>query len=155
MISEHTVIVQKDFVMETDTHALLDRILPRNWPSRRRRCRKLSPIRKRRGGMWNLRPFVTLSPRKRANAVVRLRNKIRMQNPLLGRRFCGGIDLVDPDRPWQYQQDAQVYFCGTDKRVYWNAYISTARKNFWEKVSEAATDRAVILPFLAALRGRA
>lgn len=65
-----------------------------------------------------------------------------MQNPLLGRRFRGGIDLIDPGRPWQYQQDTQVYFCGTDKRVYWNAYIFTARKKFWEEVSGIAYKRA-------------
>ena len=129
-------------MMKTDTRDLPDKILPRPWPSRLRRRRKLSPLRKRRGGMWNLRPFVTLSPRKRANAVVRLRNKIRMRRPVFGGRFFGGIDLVDPERPWQYRQDAHVYFCGTDKRVYWNAYISTAKKDFWEQVSEIASDRA-------------
>lgn len=128
--------------METDTRVLLDKILPQNWPSKHRRRRKLSPLRKKRGGMWNLRPFVTLSLRKRANAVVRLKNKIRMRKSVFGGRFFGGADLIDPDRPWQYQQDTQVYFCGTDKRVYWNAYIFTARKDFWAKVSEAAFDRA-------------
>ncbi len=92
--------------------------------------------------MWSLRPFVTLSPRKRANAVVRLRNNIRMQKPVSGGRFFGTPDLIDPERPRQYLQDAHVYFCGTDKRVYWNAHIFTAGKDFWGKVSEAASDRA-------------
>lgn len=85
---------------------------------------------------------MTLSPRKRANAVVKLRNKIRIRKPLLGGRFFGGLDLIDMERPWQYKQDAQVYFCGTDKRVFWNAYIFTANKEFWEKTSELAREKA-------------
>ncbi|MDL2307308.1 hypothetical protein LJC48_04695 [Desulfovibrio sp. OttesenSCG-928-C06] len=128
--------------METDLRALSDKIFPQDWPScYRHRC-KLSPIRKRRGGMWNLHPFETLSPRKRANAVIKLRNKIRMQSPACSHRFWGGRELLDQDRPWHYQQDTRVLFCGTDKRVYWNAYIQTAKRVFWDKVSDLARERA-------------
>lgn len=128
--------------MENDERDFMDAMFPQHEPSRYRRRRKLSPLRKKRGRLWNLRPFVTLSPRKRANAVVRLRNRIRMQNPLLGRRFWGGAEFIEPGRPWQYNQETQVYFCGTGRRVYWNAYIYTARKKFWEKVSELAREKA-------------
>ena len=128
--------------METNIRAILDRMFPRTWPSRYRRRRKLSPLKKKRGGMWNPKPFLTRSNKKRATAVIQLKNKIRMQNPLLGRRFFGGDELIDSERPWQYQQDSHVYFCGTDKRVYWNAYICTAKMKFWEIVSDIALKRA-------------
>lgn len=119
----------------------LEEILNPRRPFRRRRRRRLSPHRRKMGGMWNLKPFVTRSNRERVSAVIKLRNKLRMRKHIFGGRFIGDSDIVNPDRPVLYQQEAFVYFPGTDKRVLWNAYIITARKAFWDKVGSMAFDR--------------
>ena len=119
----------------------LEEILNPRRPLRCRRRRRLSPHRRKMGGMWNLKPFVTRSNKERAGAVIKLRNKLRMHKHLFGGRFIGDPDIVNPDRPVLYQQEALVYFPGTDKRVLWNAYIITARKAFWDEVGSMAFDR--------------
>lgn len=65
-----------------------------------------------------------------------------MQRHIFGGRFIGDSDIVNPDRPVLYQQEAFAYFPGTDKRVLWNAHITTARKAFWDEVGSMASDRA-------------
>jgi hypothetical protein len=118
----------------------LEEILNPRRPLRRRK-RGWNPRRKRMGVIRKLRPFVTRSNRERASAVIKLRNKIRMQRHIFGGRFIGDSDIVNPDRPILYQQEAFVYFPGTDKRVLWNAYIITARKAFWNAIDSLASDR--------------
>lgn len=107
----------------------------------RQRTFKFSSRRKRMGVLKKIRPFMTRSPRVRANEVVRLRNLLRMTSSLFGGRFTGNPSIVDPERPLLYQQDAEVYFLGTDKRVLWSAYIRTAREEFWNETGERAKAR--------------
>lgn len=111
----------------------------------RRRKRGWNPRRKRMGVIRKLRPFVTRSNRKRASAVVKLRNKIRLQRHIFGGRFIGDSDIVNPNRPVLYQQECFAYFPGTDKRVLWNAHIITARKAFWDEVEDIASKRTAAL----------
>ena len=118
----------------------LEEILHPRRPLRRRK-RGWNPRRKKMGVIRKLRPFVTLSNRKRASAVIKLRNKIRMRRHIFGGRFIGDSDIVNPDRPVLYQQEGFAYFPGTDKRVLWNAHIITARKAFWDEVGSIAFDR--------------
>lgn len=94
------------------------------------------------GVIRKLRPFVTRSNRERASAVIRLKNRLRLQRHIYGGRFVGSLDILDPERPVLYKQDAHVFFLGTDKRVFWNAYIVTARKAFWDEVGSMASGRA-------------
>lgn len=122
----------------------LDEILNPSRPLRRRK-RGWNPRRKRMGVIKKLRPFVTRSNRERASAVIKLRNKIRMQRHIFGGRFIGDSDIVNPDRPVLYQQEAFAYFPGTDKRVLWNAHIITVRKAFWDEVGDMASKRAAAL----------
>ena len=119
----------------------LDELLNPRRPIRRRRKRKLSPHRKKMGGLWNLKPFVTRSNRERASAVIRLKNRLRLERHIYGGRFVGSSDILAPERPVLYKQDAHVFFLGTDKRVFWNAYIVTARKAFWDEVGSMASGR--------------
>ncbi|SBW10971.1 conserved hypothetical protein [uncultured delta proteobacterium] len=124
----------------------LEEILNPRRPFRRRR-RGWNPRRKRMGVIRKLRPFVTRSNRKRASEVIKLRNKLRLRRHIYGGRFIGTSDLVDPERPILYKQEAQVFFPGTDKRVLWNVQIATARKAFWDEVGDMALKRtAAMLP---------
>ncbi|CAK7049923.1 MAG: hypothetical protein DELT_00997 [Desulfovibrio sp.] len=118
----------------------LEEILNPRRPLRRRK-KGWNLRRKRMGVIRKLRPFVTSSNRKRASAVIKLKNKLRFQRHIFGGRFIGDSDIVKPDRPVLYQQEALAYFPGTDKRVLWNAHIVTARKAFWGEVGSMALDR--------------
>ena len=119
----------------------LDDLLNPRRPFHRRK-RGWNPRRKRMGVIRKLRPFVTRSNRERASAVIRLKNRLRLERHIYGGRFVGSSDILDPERPALYKQDAHVFFLGTDKRVLWNAYIVTARKAFWGEIGSMASDRA-------------
>ncbi len=108
----------------------------------RRRIRGWNPRRKRMGVIRKLRPFVTRSNRERATAVIKLRNRLRLERHIYGGRFVGSSDILNPERPVLYKQEAHVFFPGTDKRVFWNALIVTARKAFWDVVGSTASKRA-------------
>ena len=97
------------------------------------------------GVIRKLRPFVSRPNRERASAVIRLRNRLRLERHIYGGRFVGSSDILDPERPILYKQDAHVFFPGADKRVFWNAYIITARKAFWDAVGSMASERAAAM----------
>jgi hypothetical protein len=44
--------------------------------------------------------------------------------------------------PALYSQWFDFLFLGSDKFTVWNAYICTARLNFWEKITDIARERA-------------
>ena len=106
-----------------------------------RRKRGWNPHRKRMGVIRKLRPFVTRSNRKRAGMVIRLKNRLQLERHIYGGRFVGSADIMDPARPDLYKQDAHVFFLGTDRRVFWNAYIVTARNAFWDAVGSLTSRR--------------
>ena len=118
----------------------LEEILYTRRPLRRRK-KGWNLRRKRMGVIRKLRSFVTRSNRKRASAVIKLKNKLRFQRHIFGGRFIGDSDIINPDRPVLYRQEASAFFPGTDKRVLWNAHIITACKAFWDEVGSLAFDR--------------
>ena len=59
-----------------------------------------------------------------------------------GGRFTSHLVLNEPGRPDLYNQWFDFYFPGTDRFTLWNAYIATARRAFWEAVSNKAFSRA-------------
>lgn len=87
-------------------------------------------------------PFVALSRRKRANAVIRLKGQIRRDASEYGGRFTSHQVLNEPGRPDLYSQWASVCFAGTDRCTLWNVDIITARQAFWDKVHNEAFLRA-------------
>ena len=110
-------------------------------PPFHRRKRRWNTRRKGMDTIKKLRPFVTRSNRERASTVIRLKNRLRLERHIYGGRFVGSSDILDSERPALYKQDAHVFFLGTDKRVFWNAYIVTARKAFWDEVGSMASAR--------------
>jgi len=87
-------------------------------------------------------PFVTLPRHKRGNAVIRLKGRMRRDAAEYGGRFASHLVLNEPGRPDLYNQDFDFWFPGTSRFTIWNAYMTTARKAFWDKVSDIAYARA-------------
>lgn len=90
-------------------------------------------------------PYGTLSRRRQRNAFIRLRWKVLCDTPIYGGMFTSHQVLDEPGRPALYNQWFDFVFPGLDGRTIWNAEIITAHKDFWDKVSEMAWDRATAL----------
>ncbi len=88
------------------------------------------------------RPFFVLLPRhKRATEVLSLKGKILRDTAKYGGRFTSFLQLDEPERPALYCQSFSFYFPGTDRFTIWNADIVTARKAFWDEVTDIAYNR--------------
>ena len=94
------------------------------------------------GRRRKLRPFESLSRKKRGNAVVRLRQRILQNKNLYGGMFTSHLVLNEPGRPPLYNQWFDFFFLGQDKFTIWNAFIFTAQAAFWEEIKDLAMGRA-------------
>lgn len=94
------------------------------------------------GRRHKLRPFESLSRKKRGNAVVRLRQRILQNKDLYGGMFSSHLMLNEPGRPSLFNQWFDFCFLGRDKFTIWNAFIHTAQVVFWDEVKDLASDRA-------------
>ncbi len=61
---------------------------------------------------------------------------------MYGGRFTSQC-VLDDSRPYLYNQDFDFDFLGSKRFTVWHASIITARKAFWEAVSDSAVKRAV------------
>jgi len=87
-------------------------------------------------------PYGRLSRRKRRDAFIRLRQKIRNNASVYGGNFTSPHVLNEPGRPALYNQWADAYFLGSDGLTIWNATIDTAVRAFWDAVEELVHTRA-------------
>ena len=87
-------------------------------------------------------PYSRLPRRKRRDAFVRLRQKIRFNDTVYGGQFTSDQVLDEPGRPALYNQWADFYFLGSDGLTIWNAAIVTAVLEFWDKAEDMAHSRA-------------
>lgn len=94
------------------------------------------------GRRRKLRPFESLSRKKRGNGVVRLRQRILQNKDLYGGMFSSHLMLNEPGRPSLFNQWFDFCFLGRDKITIWNAFIHTAQAVFWDEVKDLASDRA-------------
>jgi hypothetical protein len=88
----------------------------------------------------NFTPFDELPPRKRRDAYIKLRSKIKCNQH--GETFKGWSEFIEPGRPLLYNQDVQVQFLGLDGRTIWNAYVFTATRQYWWAIGEIASNKA-------------
>ena len=94
--------------------------------------------------VYRIRPFVSLSRRKRREAYIILRGKIRRATSLYGGLFTSHL-VLDESRPAFFNQGFSVYFLGSDRFTIWNATITTANSAFWASVWSMAYDRSASL----------
>ena len=90
-------------------------------------------------------PFVDLPRRVQREIYIRLRWKIRRDTPQYGGRFTSHL-VLDDFRPDLFNQDFDFDFLGRKRFTVWHASIITARKAFWDAVSNIALDRAFSMP---------
>ncbi|WP_210311648.1 hypothetical protein [Brucella endophytica] len=76
---------------------------------------------------------------------MRLRWRILCDTPVYGGLFTSDQVLEDPGRPKLFDQWFDFLFLGRDGRMIWNAEIITARRAFWDAVSDIAWERAMAL----------
>lgn len=88
----------------------------------------------------NLTPFSELSRYKRRDAFIQLRSKIKRHRH--SENFYGWSRLTEPGRSAFFNQDVQVYFLGLDGHTIWNACVSTASRQYWNIVSDIASNKA-------------
>lgn len=89
--------------------------------------------------------YSSLSLRRQRDAFIRLRWKVLRDTPIYGGMFTSHQILDEPGRPALYNQWFDFVFPGLDGRMIWNAEIITARKDFWDQVSEMAWNRATAM----------
>ena len=94
------------------------------------------------GRRRKLRPFESLSRKKRGNAVVRLQQRILQNKAMYGGMFTSRLVLNEPGRPPLYNQWFDFFFLGQDKFTIWNAFILSAQAAFWDEIKDLAMDRA-------------
>ena len=86
-------------------------------------------------------PYSRLSRRKRRDAFVRLRQKIRNKAVVYSGQFTSHHVLDEPDRPVIFNQWADFYFLGSDGLTIWNATIVTTVLEFWDSCEGLAQER--------------
>lgn len=86
-------------------------------------------------------PFLELPLEQRKVEAIHLQKQINRCISEYGGRFTSRTLLNEPGRPDIYNQSFSFYFLGTDKLTIWNAIIITARKAFWDEVSDLARNR--------------
>ncbi|MBG3078773.1 hypothetical protein I4632_00790 [Proteus mirabilis] len=79
-------------------------------------------------------PFIELSRRQRRALVISVKNKIRQDTTNFGGLFTSHQNFSDiNDNQW-----FDFYFISSDKTIFWNACIITAKQDFKDKISHLA-----------------
>ncbi len=87
-------------------------------------------------------PFSELPHAKQREEYVSLQVKIEAHKPQTGFDFWCSYSQQEREvgRPALYDQVEQFQFLGSDGQTIWNAYLSTAAREYWGNISELATD---------------
>lgn len=87
-------------------------------------------------------PFSELPRSKQCDEYLNLHAKIKKHQDQNGPNFWCDCKLHEEDRPALYDQIMQFQFLGNDGYTIWNAILSTAARDYWERISELACDAA-------------